>query len=311
MRRSGQVPYGIVAGLMISAAGSVGEGQSAPPPTPQQASPMQESTRRHERLVDRSYPGLLRNTVSIAGKPVELFIPQRTRSRDRVDLLIHFHGTPFIARQAAAGLEQPVSVATINLGAGSGIYDRSFRDPAVFDSLLTDIFEEVRTAVGPSIKPGRVILTGFSAGHGAIRAILREPRHADRVDAVLLMDGLHTSYIPEGKVLADGGVLDSTNLLAIARYARAAMDGSKRLLITHSEIFPGTFASTTETADWLVWRHDLPRVPVLQWGPRGMQQLSTVHAGRFMMRGFAGNTGPDHLDHLHAMPELLRDLLRP
>jgi hypothetical protein len=36
-----------------------------------------------------------------------------------------------------------------------------------------------------------------------------------------------------------------------------------------------------------------------------MQQLSEVRAGRFELLGFAGNTGPDHIDQLHAMPELL------
>ena len=36
-----------------------------------------------------------------------------------------------------------------------------------------------------------------------------------------------------------------------------------------------------------------------------MQQLSEVRAGRFELLGFAGNSGPDHIDHLHAMPEFL------
>ena len=40
-----------------------------------------------------------------------------------------------------------------------------------------------------------------------------------------------------------------------------------------------------------------------------MQQLSEVRAGRFELFGFAGNTGPDHIDHLHAMPEFLARVL--
>lgn len=270
---------------------------------------MMESTRRHERLTARTYPGFQRTTVTVANAPVDLFIPARIRGRRSVDVIIHFHGAAWIAQQAVIGLKNPAIVATVNLGAGSGVYDRSFRDPAVFDSLIAQILADVRSATGQTVESKRLILTGYSAGHGAIRAILREPRHFNRVAAVLLMDGLHTSYVPEGKPLAAGGTLDSTNLLAVARFARDAVEGSKRLLITHSEIFPGTFASTTETADWLVWRLEVPRLPVLRWGPRGMQQLSNVHAGRLMVRGFAGNTAPDHVDHYHAMPELLRDLL--
>ncbi len=48
----------------------------------------------------------------------------------------------------------------------------------------------------------------------------------------------------------------------------------------------------------------------LRWGPRGTQQLSEVRAGRFEIMGFAGNSAPDHVDLLHAMPELLSRLLR-
>jgi hypothetical protein len=159
--------------------------------------------------------------------------------------------------------------------------------------------------MGRAVRFGRVTLVGFSAGHGAVRAILREPRHFALVNAVLLFDGMHTSYVPEGTVVAAGGTLDTTNLVAFANFARAAARGEKRFLVTHSEIFPGTFASTTETADWLLRVLGLRRTPVLRWGPRGMQQLSELRAGRFELLGFAGNSAPDHVDHFHAMPELL------
>ena len=39
-----------------------------------------------------------------------------------------------------------------------------------------------------------------------------------------------------------------------------------------------------------------------------MQQLSEVRRGRFEVMGFAGNTGPDHIDQFHGMPEFLRRL---
>ena len=83
------------------------------------------------------------------------------------------------------------------------------------------------------------------------------------------------------------------------------------MLVTHSEIFPGTFASTTETADYMLRALGVRRTAVLKWGPRGMQQLGEAAAGGFLLLGFAGNTAPDHVDHLHAMPELLQSLGRP
>jgi hypothetical protein len=88
------------------------------------------------------------------------------------------------------------------------------------------------------------------------------------------------------------------------------MRGEKRFLVTHSEIFPGTFASTTETADWMLRALGLRRTPVLRWGPRGMQQLSEVRSGKLEVLGFAGNSAPDHVDQLQSMPELLSRLLK-
>lgn len=266
---------------------------------------MVEVTRAHERLVQKELLGVRRSFPGPEDRPVELLVPEAVRGRDVVDLVIHFHGAAWLPQQAVATLEGPPVAAAVNLGAGSGAYHRAFSNPIAFDSLLGGVIREVSAAAGKSTRIGRLTLVGFSAGHGAIRAILREPRHFAKVDAVLLLDGMHTSYVPEGTVLANGGALDTTNLVAFADFARAAMRGEKRFVVTHSEIFPGTFASTTETADWLLRTLALTRAPVLRWGPRGMQQLSEVRAGGFDLLGFAGNSGPDHIDHLHAMPEFL------
>ena len=266
---------------------------------------MSEGTRVHERLTPRELGGTTRSFAGPGGRPVELWIPDRARGRDVADVVVHFLGAAWLPQQAVARLGGSTMAAVVNLGAGSGVYHRAFTDPAAFDSLLGAIAREASAASGKPVRIGRVTLAGFSAGHGAIRVILRDPRHFARVSAVLLMDGMHTSYVPEGQVLEKGGTLDTTNLVAFADFARAAMRGEKRFLVTHSETFPGTFASTTETADWLLRTLGLRRTPVLRWGARGMQQLSEVRSGRFTVLGFAGNTAPDHIDHLHAMPELL------
>ncbi len=283
--------------------------QVATTPVAQNPSPMVESTRPHERLVRKSLDGREVSFAGPAGRSVDLYIPKTVGSRQSFDLLVHFHGEAWLPKQAAASLRRPPVVAVLNLGAGSGVYDRAFTDPAVFDSLQASVVREVSAALGHSAVIGQLTLAGFSAGHGAIRAILREPRHLASVSAILLMDGMHTSYVPDNKVLASGATIDTTNLTAFASYARAAAQGGKRFLVTHSEIFPGTFVSTTEAADWLLQSLGLSRRPVLRWGPRGMQQLSEVRQGHFTVLGFAGNSAPDHIDQLHAMPEMLARLL--
>ena len=279
-----------------------------PPPAPQNPSPMVEHSRAHERIEPRELAGAKRTFPGPLAKPVELFIPAGTSHADALHLVVHFHGSAFIPEYAVSQLGGDHIVAVVNLAPGSSVYDRTFSDPAVFDSLLARITREISVALNRAATFTDITLVGFSAGHGAIRAILRDSAHVDRVNAVLLLDGLHTSYVPENTVVEKGGTLDEGNLGVFLRLARMAMRGDKRFLITHSEIFPGSFASTTETTDYLVQALGLRRTSVLRWGPGGMQQLSEVKAGRFEIEGFAGNAGPDHTDQFQGMPEFLRQL---
>lgn len=290
---------------------SVGaQARTAPPAAGQNPSPMVEHSRAHRRLPDQEPRGTRRTFNGPLDRPVQVFVPLGAKMDRPLHLVVHFHGAAFVPEIAVSRLGSPFVSATVNIAPGSGAYDRAFSDPAAYDSLLAGIGRELTAASGKPARVNRVTLVGFSAGHGAVRAILRDPRHFESVNAVLLLDGLHTSYVPEGTVVEKGGVLDTTNLVAFTRYARAAMRGEKQFLITHSEIFPGTFASTTETSDYLINALGLKRKAILQWGPGGMQQTSDVHQGQFEIMGFAGNSGPDHIDQFHGMPEFLRRLER-
>ena len=217
------------------------------PPATQNPSPMTEETRAHERLAQSVLPGTRRTIAGPTGGTVDVYVPALDHARDAVDLVVHFHGEAWLPHQAVAFLGDHAASAVVNLGSGSGVYHRAFTESWAFDSLLSRINVAVASATGRRVHIGRLTLAGFSAGHGAIRQVLREPRHFAVIDAVLLLDGMHTSYVPDGKVLAGGGQLDTTNLVAFAAFASAAARGEKRFLITHSEIFPGTFASTTDT----------------------------------------------------------------
>jgi hypothetical protein len=282
--------------------------ENTPPPAPQNPSPMVELTRAHDRIPERELAGSNRTFEGPLGKPVAVFIPATARTAKAIRLVVHFHGSAFLPAFAVSQLKGGYAVASVQLGAGNGIYDRNFSDPAAFDSLRAAFVRTVANALGRPVTVRSVILSGFSAGHGAIRAILRDSAHFAAVDAVLLLDGLHTGYEPEGKVIHEGARLNESNLLEFLRFARAAREGRKRFLITHSEIFPGTFASTTETANYLLTQLGMTRKAVLQWGPLGMQQTSEARSGRFVVLGFAGNSAPDHIDHFHGMYHFLAAL---
>lgn len=253
---------------------------------PQNPSPMVEHRRPHPRLLEQHPPGR-RESLSLG----TLFIPPRPRPHT---LLFFFHGGTWLPEVAAA--KRRLTVITIQIGAGSAVYSRAFASPSRFGKLIA----EAEAYSGVTYK--RILLAGWSAGNGAIRAILRDPDSYPRVSAVLDIDGMHAGYV--------NGKPDPRDLDIWAKLSLDAIAGKKRFLITHSEIYPGTFASTTETADWLLDEIHLKAKPVLRHGPMGTQQLSEAKKGKFLLRGFAGNSAPDHVDQLHSLPDYLRWLLR-
>jgi hypothetical protein len=269
---------------------------------------MVETSRPHLRLDTSAVPGLRARVDSVLARPVDLYVTPGTDSV--ATLIVHFMGAGYPAVRAASALGPGYAVATVYLGAGGGIYERAFSDSLVFPRLIEHARATLAARAGGPRRFARVYVTAFSAGYGAVRAIVGNEALAQRLSGVLLLDGMHVSYVPEAKVLAEGGVLDSARMAPFVRFAERAVRGETRFVVTHSEIFPGTFASTTETADFLLAAIGVRRQRVLKDGPVGMQQTSEAAAGRFLLMGFAGNSAPDHIDHLQGLPGFLPLLLR-
>jgi len=227
-----------------------------------------------------------------------LFTTASVNPTKPVPLLIHFHGAPWLIEMHIARYLPKVALITVQLGAGSSAYRRPFEQSELFRKLLDDAGQVLGIKRGWS----SITLTGFSAGYGGIRQILRQPESFALVNNVLLLDGMHTSYSPEGKLLADGGVILDSDIDIFVRFACEAVAGKKRFVITHSEIFPGSYASNTETADYLLAQLGLKRRLKPLPGPMGMQQLSSLDKRGLHLRGYAGNAARDHVDFLHAMP---------
>jgi hypothetical protein len=261
----------------------------------QNPSPMVEHTRAHPRLKQETPPGR-REKLELGA----LFLPEKLKLKSSVPLLIHFHGGTWLPEVAAAKTSK-TAVISIQIGAGSSAYARPFADAQLFSRLIA----EAETKAGVKFSP--ITLTAWSAGYGSVREILKVPDHYARVEKVLLIDGLHASYVggKPGTGKGQESELETEGLEIFLKFARDAVAGRKQMIVTHSEIFPGTFASTTETADWLIDQLGLKRTPVVKWGPMQTQQLSEVRAGKFRLIGFAGNSAPDHVDQLHSLPEYL------
>jgi len=269
-------------------------------PTPQAPSPMVDHTRPHQRIQQTEVAGRRVDLKTLKG--ARLFVSHQVNPNRPVPLFVHFHGAPWLVERHVSLYLPRAALITVQLGAGSSVYRRPFEDPKLFENLLREAADELHLNRGWS----SITLSGFSAGYGAVREILRQPENFARVNSVLLLDGMHTSYAPEGKPLADGGVIDGTGLDSFIAFAKEAVAGKKSFVVTHSEIFPGTYASTTECADYLLSQLNLQLRARLREGPVGMQQLSALDVKGFHLRGYAGNSAPDHVDFLYGMPAWFR-----
>lgn len=269
-------------------------------PARQISSPTADTTRPHPRIEMVEAPGR-RIRLSVL-KGSQLFVGPKVRAEKPVPLIIHFHGAPWLVEYHIAKHLPRAALITVQLGAGSSVYGKPFEIPETFRSIIDEAAGELGLKRGWS----SITLSGFSAGYGAVRAILRSDENFARVNNVLLLDGIHASYEPEGRRLADGGTVNQRDLDSFLSFAREAAAGRKSFVITHSEIFPGTYASTTESTDYLLAELGLKRRPKVLNGPLGMQQLSVVDAKGFHVRGYAGDTAPDHVDFLHAAPAWFR-----
>lgn len=269
---------------------------------PQNPSPMTDTTRPHPRIARYEVPG--RRAALAAGT---LFISPKFKGRDAVPLVVHFHGGPWLIEHHIHTHLPQAALITVQSGSGSRVYSEAFADPQKFTALLDEAANQVSTLANRRVSWRSITLTSFSAGYGAVRSILQHPAHYARVDRVMLADSLHASYAAEVTPARSADLpVDATTLAPFIQFARDAAVGRKAMHVTHSEVFPGTYASTTECADVLLKHAGVTRRRVLRDGPIGMQQLSEGRRGNFHVAGFAGNSAPDHMDHLYALGRFLQ-----
>ena len=274
----------------------------------QHPSPMVDYSRAHERVEKTEFSGIQISIEGLLPKPIQVFFSEHSLNSDSLKLMFHFHGSSFVPLYAIETSQKPYILANINLGHGSSAYEKPFLEHDVFPKIINAIVDSVATMRCEIAKFEKIYLTSFSAGYGAIRAILKNKESFDSINGIILLDGLHTDYVPESKVLAEGGTLNTDKLKHYLEFAKLAIAKEKIFVVVHSEIFPGSYASTTETADYLIRETGLSRKSVLNWGVLGMQQLSEVKKGNFNIKGFAGNSAPDHIDIFHALFDFIKYL---
>jgi hypothetical protein len=240
----------------------------------------------------------LREPVRFAlGDAATVFVPAHAVDGDKaVDLLVHSHGAPQVVEREFTAAGFPGVLIVVNFHGLSSAYERPFSEPDRFGDLLKQALRALRerSAVPAQAGWGRVRLSSFSAGYGAVRALLRQPRWFQRIEGIYLADSLYAGYMD-----ADNDrTVNPQHTAPFRRFAEQAAAGLKTLVVTHSYLAPGAYAGTHETADDLIAFVGARREAVDEPGPGPLRIISKVDAGNFIVRGCRGDTGEDHGDHL-------------
>jgi hypothetical protein len=211
------------------------------------------------------------------------------------DVIIHFHGVQIALEPAMREARLKAVLIIIN----DGLVAESYRDghgaPGTLDNLLEALHGHVVEAFHrDDAHARRVAVSAWSAGFGAVAPMLRRDADVARIDAVLISDGLHSSFTdPKRRFVAD------SQLDFVVNFAKRAIARDKLLGITHTAIQTPDFASTTETAHKLLGLLDMTPDMILD-ADDGREPVPTASTqrGDFVLLGYAGND-----KHAHAVQQ--------
>lgn len=232
-------------------------------------------------------------------------IPVQCRNeRGGYDLLIHFHGAPERVEPAFEKSGVAAVLVVVNLGIGSGPYEDAMMQDGSLARMLDEIDQVVQKQCPAKIGTGtrgRVALSAWSAGYGAAYRVLANKHDSELVDAILLADGLHAGFLDKFRQH-----MNELQMAPFTRFAERAAKGEKLFAITHTHIVTPSYASTTETSNFLVSQLGARNEQVSEDGPLPTMHLTEkTDLGGFHVRGFAGHDTNAHCDHLYAIGDTL------
>jgi hypothetical protein len=212
------------------------------------------------------------------------------------DVVLHFHGAHPYLKDLAQKADLHAVVAVYNAGNGAERYAQAFQAGGILTSLLRQVGMAVAPlCAGEGEQPRRVALSAWSAGYGATEKLLTRAEDRDRVDAVLLADGLHAGFADVYRRQFAPNALQ-----AFRDFGELAKRGEKLFAITHSSIKTDGYASTTECSKLLLKLLNVPSEGSLVSG----------QSGAFSIEGSPGEDKAAHIEQFRQMDAKLYSKLR-
>lgn len=242
-----------------------------------------------------------RHTLNEGDIQFTLFIPHAWKPPAQI-LTVHFHTAEWfvIQEHVRRGAKHPL--ATFYLGEGSTVYRRPFEDPSRFGRVLVVIEKQLGTPVNG------IEISSFSAGYGAVREIIKQPENFARIRTIILADSMY-------------GGLETNSARKPLRahidvwvpFARAAMEGKKTFVCTHSAVPTSTYASSSECAQALLAALDLRGTPVQPGSTpaaadKDFPLFRRADAGNLHIWSYGGTNAQAHVTHPRHIADIWKAL---
>lgn len=187
-----------------------------------------------------------------------------------VDILINIRGIPGGDTKRASSLGVNAVIVTAEAG-GKGNKENvvAYGNANFINNAVSQVLNFVQNKFpDKKIKRGKLVISGFSGGAGAVAAALTQRSSIKGgVDGVVLNDGLHADP-------------NSPQMNAVLEYAKEAeKDPNKKLKVIHTAITPGKYISTTQTANYLLDQLSLQRKPTENWNGKGPKPKTEAKKG--------------------------------
>lgn len=242
------------------------------------------------------------------GKAVVSLPAQWTSLGPEIPVLLHLHGDRAVVENNFAAIGAPGIIVNITLPGLSKIYADFFADAAVFSDLLRDTEAALRSeAPGQPWRLGALTVSSFSAGFGGVRQLLKQPAAFERIGTLVMADSIYCGYAGD---IAEKRV-DPELMAGWVRFARLAAEGQRRMAVSHTRQVPEGYASTTETADYLIRELGGARTVVAPESGGPLKIQSRFTRGQLEIFGCDGEKAEDHMRHLRSLSVLLERAFAP
>lgn len=259
-------------------------------------------------------------TLGSAGPGTVVFMtPDCVQPDGSVNIIINLRGVPGAERYVSnLGVDKAVVVTAEAQGPqsknmGSALLEEQFGSAARVNQIVSSVLNHLQKQFpDKNIKRGKLALSGFSGGGGAISKIVsQENQIKGGIDSIAIADGLHSKP-------------GSPGMEAIVEFAKKAQkDPSKKFRLLHTAV-PTSYTSTTQAANYILSQLELDKntnTTPTEFGftPKaiaqsGNTQLITMYdeVEPYMLQNKPNVPGTSGYQHIMALqkglPYLLKDI---